>query len=199
MKSLALIIAAAALTAAPAAARADRCESAGSYAAKFKEAADKACSYGNWSTCNQRGELLAEAAYWTSWWNQMAGNTWAKIGPRQIDFGRTDQGNIVAPGKRLWVSFTPAAHGFVEVKISKKDGKAGLRVHLCAINDQGKTEWIETLDIPRGADNKVFTVRDPKGTLKGKFVAVDMIGDGMVGQGFKYDLSITSSPRPPAR
>lgn len=176
-------------------AHAGKCDSIGKYAKKFKQAADKICkSAGGGPTCATSGMLAKQVQSWVKWWNSMARGTWAKIGPRKLKMGRTNYGTVVAPGKRLWVSQTPASEPTVRVAVRKKGGKAGARIHLCTLDGKGRTKWIKTLDVAKGSPNKVYTLRHT-GAIAGKFIAVDIIGRGKLGNGFKYDVTIKNTGR----
>ncbi|MCB9558477.1 MAG: hypothetical protein H6707_20340 [Deltaproteobacteria bacterium] len=71
-------------------------------------------------------------------WNWAAQNSWAKIGPRRLDFNTALTGRIVSTGGRLFVSAHPAIKDTVKITIQEIDGKGKTGVAICKTARGGK-------------------------------------------------------------
>ncbi|MBB3184401.1 hypothetical protein FHR95_001962 [Halomonas fontilapidosi] len=125
-------------------------------------------------------------------WNDLAGNSWAKIGPRMLEFGSTQKGTIRSKGTRVFVSPHPV-YGEIDLTIEK----VGMR---------GKT-YVEACKFPEGLDSGEeiwsFTI-DPGGQNVGKqwsrtfdnvdshIVAVKFAGQSWA-KGMEYQLSASTA------
>jgi hypothetical protein len=173
------------------AAYAGDCKDVDSYAKKLNEAADRICTKvgDKWQKCDASKieNVRNEVQYWTSWWNEMVGETWAKIGPRHVGFGTTDKGTIVNPGTRIWVSSGPSA-GDASWDIDYVEGAAGMKISYCAIDATGNVEFL-------GAEDVNPKKQPPKKSLDaskvaGKFLAVKLDGDGGAGKKWEYKIKL---------
>lgn len=112
-------------------------------------------------------------------WNSLAGDkTWAKIGPRRLDFGEWNKGTLIGPTERMFVSSIPAPNP-VTVRFEKLDFKGKVKIVVCKVPERGKPVQVkaftvddstkkghvETIAVP-GAMGNVITV-----VLHGKSVA----------------------------
>ena len=86
-----------------------------------------------------------------SFWNRMANNSWATIGPRELPLGDTVKGKLVSTGGRVFVSTQPLNDDQVVLKIDKTDGKAKTSVTVCKDYRGTKTKLWE-FTIPNGKD-----------------------------------------------
>ena len=72
------------------------------------------------------------------WWNTVAKNRWATIGPRILG-AEIEYGTVVLPGKRTFVSMVPS---FNEGKIIVRGKSGSGKVTICAIESSGRnTSW----------------------------------------------------------
>ena len=126
----------------------------------------------------------------TSWWNAMVGNTWAKIGPRYIDFGTSVKGNVITPTKRTWYSLMPSTENVRNVRIRHDDGKSRTMVRICLVDPtSGLPTEATGFDIPKGSTQEYWP-KDAAYQVKnaaGKFVIVE-IDPKTVGRSFAYTL-----------
>lgn len=124
-----------------------------------------------------------------AFWNKMAGDGWAKIGPREFKLGSVNKGTLVSTGGRMFITSTPLEKDGLDIKIKKTDGKAKTHVTICKDNHGKKTKLAE-FDIENGKDNvgKVFS-RSLSG-VRGHLVSVHLDA-GSVANTFSYELTGT--------
>lgn len=127
-----------------------------------------------------------------SFWNKMADNSWATIGPRRMDIGVTSKGKLVSTGGRVFVSAAPLADDKVEIKLKKTDGKAKTTMAVCKEAPNGKRTKLWDLEIDNGKDNVGKTWTKTISGLKG-YVLVTHLDAGSVTNTFSYEL--TAKPR----
>ncbi len=101
-------------------------------------------------------------------WNDASKNSWAKIGPRRLDFGESQQGRLVSTGGRMFVSPVPANKNTLEITLEKLDGKSKTEVTVCS-NDHGKDRKEWTFEVPSGKDSIgrkwTKTIKNAKGRI----------------------------------
>ena len=67
------------------------------------------------------------------WNDQIANNNWSTLGPRHIVFGKTETGNIISPGDRMFLSTSPwVEDADPHVTLEEFSGKARMQVTICA-------------------------------------------------------------------
>lgn len=80
-------------------------------------------------------------------WNTLlAGNGWARIGPRAIEFEKAEKGTVQGITERLFVSPMPAFRP-VTVEITKLDGKGRVRAVVCKAPEKGRAQVVRAFDI----------------------------------------------------
>jgi hypothetical protein len=112
-------------------------------------------------------------------WNDIAGDqSWAKIGPRRMDFGSWNTGTLIGPTERMFVSAIPAVNP-VTVDFHKLDHDGKVKVVVCKIPEKGGPKVVKSFTV----DNKTkvgkvksIDIDDAKGNiitvvLHGKSVA----------------------------
>lgn len=112
-------------------------------------------------------------------WNKLSGNkSWAKIGPRRLDFGEWNTGTLIGPTERMFLSGIPAVNP-VKVDFHKLDHEGKVKVVICKKPQKGKAKAVKTFTVEAGAKNgkvKSVIIDDAKGhvisvVLHGKSVA----------------------------
>jgi hypothetical protein len=85
-------------------------------------------------------------------WNEIAGDTtWAKIGPRRLDYDQWDTGTIIGSTERLFVTSFPATNP-VTVDIHKLDNDGEVKFVVCKVPEQGKAVEIKTFTVDKDTD-----------------------------------------------
>lgn len=108
-------------------------------------------------------------------WNEIAGDdTWAKIGPRRLDFDKWEEGTIIGSTERLFVSSFPATNP-VTIDFHKLDNDGEVKVVMCKVPEQGKAVEIKTFTVDK--DTKVGLVKSIDVTgAKGHIITVALHG-----------------------
>jgi hypothetical protein len=73
-----------------------------------------------------------------AFWNENAGNSWAKIGPRRLEPNQKLEGTIQLAGERLFMTPGPTDADVIEVTINKEDGKAAAVATLSTLDENGR-------------------------------------------------------------
>ena len=121
-------------------------------------------------------------------WNSMAGNSWAKIGPRRLDYGTNLDGTVVGPTTRVFVAETPTNTDKVEIKLNKLDGKAKTSVTVCKVDKSGRKTKLWDFTADNGNYTKTWT--KTLSGVKDELVTVNIVGHSATNK-FKYTLRAT--------
>ncbi len=101
-------------------------------------------------------------------WNKLAGDkSWAKIGPRRMDFEKWNKGTLLGPTERMFISGIPAVNP-VEVDFHKLDHAGKVKVVICKVPKKGKAVAVKSFEVaPDARKGKIKTVRidDAKGHI----------------------------------
>jgi len=130
-----------------------------------------------------KAEGLAKDA--VKFWNDASNNGPAEIGPRTIDLGKEDHGKLIAPAGRLWIVDKPLS-GSHKVTIKYRDGKAGAMVDFCEADGNGKTKYLDYLEIDKKSESggsKTVTVSDG-------WLLIDMRGTGFPTTSYSYSIEV---------
>lgn len=112
-------------------------------------------------------------------WNKLAGDkSWAKIGPRRMDYGEWNTGTLIGPTERMFISGIPAVNP-VKLEFHKLDFDGEVRVVVCKVPEKGKAQELRTFTVNSKTKKglvKSFTLNQAKGhlitvVLHGKSVA----------------------------
>jgi hypothetical protein len=112
-------------------------------------------------------------------WNKLAkDDSWAKIGPRRLDFDKWHDGTLIGPTERMFISGIPAVNP-VQIDFHKLDHDGEVKVVVCKVPEKGKAEVLKSFTVEPKAKKgeiKSFRVDDAKGkiitvVLHGKSVA----------------------------
>ncbi|MAU15991.1 MAG: hypothetical protein CMH46_10695 [Muricauda sp.] len=156
--------------------------------------------------CNQ-GKKLAEKTWekWGPWkpnitlipfknevkkikgyWNWIANNGGATIGPRFLEVdGGNENGNIAGQTKRTFVT-PPSFNNTMTITINKYGGRAETGVVICSHGRNGVTRQLKSYTFPnsRNGSVKKFTLSG----VKGKIISVAM-KNRSIGNKFKYKIN----------
>ncbi len=108
-------------------------------------------------------------------WNKIVGDkTWAKIGPRRLDFDAWNQGKLIGPTERLFVSSIPAVNPVV-VDFHKLDNDGEVKIVVCKIPEKGKAKAVASFTVDaKTKPGKVRSVDIPD--AKGHVISVVLHG-----------------------
>lgn len=126
-------------------------------------------------------------------WNSITGSdTWATIGPRQLQFGRDQTGNLIAPGDRKFISVTPfLGNGSVYLDLEESDGRARVTARVCSVGFDNYYQRLVAFSVnetPEERDDQAQRILQDLGNLRNKFLIVYLDAAGIVGQNFRYRL-----------
>ncbi len=140
--------------------------------------------------CLDAADKVAKVAtQMIAFWNSMAGDSWATIGPREFKLGETNKGTLVSTGGRMFITSSPLDKDKLDVKIKKTDGKAKTHVTICKDNHGKKTKLAE-FDIDNGKDNVGQSFTRSLTGVRGYVVTVHLDA-GSVANTFSYELTGT--------
>jgi hypothetical protein len=178
----ALVLSLAALAASPASA--GHCDSTKDLAAKVEKTLGAICGIaGAKIDCSKVAKAKDKLAEAVAKWNTVFKDSPGQIGPRTIEVGGPEGGELIAGGVRTFL--TPLAlSGKFEVEVTKKDGKAA-DIHLCAVDGTGKAVHLESMSFDAGdKGSKAKTV-----ALDGVVLIVKLDADKL--NKFGYSVKIT--------
>jgi len=130
-----------------------------------------------------KAEGLAKNA--VKFWNDASNGGPGDIGPRTIEVGREDHGKLIAPAGRLWIVEKPLS-GAHKVTIKYRDGKAGAMVDFCETDGNGKTKYLDYLEIDKKSESggsKTVTVSDG-------WLLIDMRATGFPTNSYSYAIEV---------
>ncbi len=125
-------------------------------------------------------------------WNGMASNKWATIGPRQIEFGAVQEGTVVNPTKRTFVSAMPLDSDSVSVALTKKGGRAKTEIVVCGHSPSGSTRQLHKTVVDRGNDSFTWSPQRTDGVLD--HVISVQIAPITASLKFGYTLQVNKGP-----
>ncbi|HXG93698.1 MAG TPA: hypothetical protein VNN73_15240 [Blastocatellia bacterium] len=123
-------------------------------------------------------------------WNSFVGNGPLHIGPRQIEFGVAQRGNLVAPGDRRFIS-EPLDKDSVTISVKKTgEGKAICELSICKVDANGVVTNIGSFTFPSDAPvGKEFSQ-----TFTGvKACALDVLLNGKGGIGARFPMEFKAT------
>lgn len=93
-------------------------------------------------------------------WNKLvAGNGWAKIGPRRLDFNERHQGTLVGVTERVFVSAVPAFKP-VTIDFYKRGGKGRVKVVVCKVDRKNRAHQVAAFEVDKTTkDGKVRSIK----------------------------------------
>jgi hypothetical protein len=117
----------------------------------------------------------------------LAANGPFTIGPRDLMVGTSQNGDIINPAVRTFLTPTPLDKDSLTVEVNKTDGRGGALIRICSIDENKKFTSLKTIAFDEG-NNAPQTKRETVSGVKGKIVQVFIDGQGGVGKAFKYTL-----------
>jgi len=128
-------------------------------------------------------------------WNGMVGkDSWATIGPRELEFGKTHNGNLVAPGDRKFVSIQPViGRNSTSLGLQELDGRARVNARICTVTLHNRYTRLASLTInetPEERDNQSQFIVRTLDNVAWRFVIVYLDAAGRPGRNFKYELRV---------
>lgn len=120
-------------------------------------------------------------------WNGIVGpDSPAVAGPRLNKFGTPQNGKVVNPGARLFYTHV-SDKDTVSFKVTKRGGKAGCDISICAVDENGNSSSLGKVSFP--ADAEVGKeISQSVNLSKGKVLQLYFDGNGGVGKAFEFTL-----------
>lgn len=169
-------------TSAPARADDGSCATAASTGAKIWDKAGPLVKQAL-TTSGPVGATAAQVATWVErgiqLWNLIvADDSWAKIGPRRLDFERSfDEGTLIGPTERLFLTGIPATNP-TTVDFNKVDFDGEVSVTVCKVPEKGQPIHVTTFTVDKST--KVGNVRSVEiPDAKGHVIAVALHGKSL--------------------
>lgn len=122
---------------------------------------------------------------------QLANNGPFTLGPRDLMVGTSQNGTIVNPGVRTFLTPTLMDKDSLTVEIAKKDGRGGANIRICKISEDKKYTHLKTLTFAEGSGTSTQTAT--VSGIKGHIVQVFIDGTGGVTKAFDYTLKTTAN------
>ncbi len=181
---------------------AQSCNSAAQIVSDIWDAAeDKAVAVGCSSASVSTGYGLVACAalkgvQYTSkmitYWNSKVNNSWATIGPRSIQKGDTENGNIIGTTGRKYITPYPLDYDNATITINEKDGKGKMCVVVCTTDKNGNTvkiaeKWFNDTSSRKKKKNEKRTITISNS--KAKVVSIHFDGKSVTNS-FKYSVSL---------
>ena len=141
--------------------------------------------------CIRKADKYAAATEeMVKYFNTAAANGRWTIGPRRIEWGKTQSGEVVSTLSRVFISAAPIDKDSITVKVKKVDGKAQADVIVCKVDDKGNTVKLAQFEFAKGDENTGQEITKTVTGVKGHLVQVRIDADSVVRK-FEYKLTVT--------
>ncbi len=117
-------------------------------------------------------------------WNQLANNSWSTIGPRSLNIGSTETGNVVGRTTRTFI-MPPSNRDTIRVTINKTDGRARTGVTICTQTNDDRRQSVVSHSFPNTNDPLVETFEITGAADKVISIAIKNYS---VGNQFQYSI-----------
>lgn len=107
-----------------------------------------------------------------AFWNKMAGNSWAHIGPRRLDYATTLEGTVQSVGDRTFIAPYPGSKSYT-LELTKEDGKGTAEVTICTQDSAGKKTAVRVFTIDKDDPNEKKWTQTIDGNDKVVYVVVN--------------------------
>jgi hypothetical protein len=143
------------------------------------------------ATTGPTGATIAQVATFVEQgiklWNEIVGDdTWAKIGPRRLDFDKAfDEGTLIGPTERLFLTGVPATNP-VTVDFNKVEFDGEVSVTVCKVPERGPAVRVATFTVDRTTRTgnvRSIDIADAKGNV----IAVALHGKSLANK-LKYKV-----------
>ena len=139
----------------------------------------------------KKGLILSDKLI--KFWNSKVKNSWAKIGPRDLQFKKTYTGTLVGTGGRMFITPVPASASPVTITIDETNGKAKTSVVVCKVDEKNgrtkvATKWFNDTSDRKNKKNEHRSVV-VKGVL-GDIITVHMDAKSVTNK-FSYKIRAT--------
>lgn len=126
-------------------------------------------------------------------WNRLAANRWATIGPRQLPLGAVQQGTVVGPGTRMFLTPAPLHVDAIDVALTKQAFRGPAEVTVCSYAPGGikARRWNFTIE-PGGRNTGRTWLKRIVG-VEGYLVSVHIVGHSAAKR-LKYELNVAAAP-----
>lgn len=132
------------------------------------------------------GGIEAAAAV-TLVWNSVAGDSWARIGPRALNFSKST-GTVIGTLGRVYITAQtfPEGYGF---RLKKTGHKGKVEVAVCVVDEKGKTKQVTLWTFDAGPRHTEYHfINDGS---HGKFVFIGLHIDGKSAtKSFSYEVQL---------
>ncbi len=142
-------------------------------------------------TCIKNAKKYAEALeQMVKFFNERAGSSRWKIGPRKMEWGSVQSGKVVSTLSRVFISAAPVDQDSVTVKIKKVDGRAQADIIICMVDEKGNFVKLAQVEFAEGNDNVGQVITKTVNGVKGHLFQVRIDADSAV-KTFEYQLTVS--------
>lgn len=122
---------------------------------------------------------------------QLANNGPFTLGPRDLAIGTAQNGTIVNPAFRTFLTPALMDKDSLTVKVEKKGGKGGANIRICRIDEKKKYTHLKTITFEEG--DSTGTKSETVTGVKGHLIQVFIDGTGGVSKAFDYTLTTSAN------
>lgn len=131
-------------------------------------------------------------------WNKIAGDSWAKVGKRRLDFDGWSKGTLIGSTERMFVSPIPAVNP-VKIDFHKTDHGGKVKVVICKIPKKGKPKVVKSFFVePDATPGLIKSVQIDD--AKGHVISVVLHGKSFSNKlGYKFRAKMIYEDDPEAK
>ncbi|MEK7725181.1 MAG: hypothetical protein AAB336_12570 [Acidobacteriota bacterium] len=122
---------------------------------------------------------------------QLANNGPFTLGPRDLSVGTSQNGTIVNPAFRTFLTSALLDKDTLTIKVEKKGGKGGANIRICKIDEKKKYTHLKTLAFAEGDATSIQSAVVTG--VKAHLVQVFIDGTGGVSKAFDYTLTTSAN------
>ena len=141
--------------------------------------------------CIKNANKYAEALEkMVKFFNENAGSSRWKIGPRKMEWGSVQTGTVVSTFSRVFISAAPVDKDSITVKVKKVDGRAQADIIICKVDEKGNFVKLAQVEFAEGDNNVGQVITKTVSGVKGHLVQVRIDADSAVKK-FEYQLTVS--------